>query len=1270
MNITELLGKRILVLDGAMGTMIQRYKLEEADYRGERFKDFPYDLKGNNDLLSLTQPQIIREIHRQYFEAGADIAETNTFSGTSIAMADYHMEDLVYELNYESARIAKEVAEEFTKANPNKPRFVAGSIGPTNRTASISPDVNNPGFRAVSFDDLVAAYTEQVKGLIDGGADLLLVETIFDTLNAKAALFAIEQYFETIGNRIPVMVSGTITDASGRTLSGQTVEAFLYSVSHIPLMSVGFNCALGADLLRPYVEELAQKAPFYTSAHPNAGLPNEFGEYDETPEHMAAIIEDFLQHNFINVIGGCCGTTPDHIKAIADVAAKYPPRQVPTDDHLPKFSGLEPLKIFPGANFVNIGERTNVTGSKAFARLIKAGNFEEALSVARNQVEGGAQVIDVNMDEGMLDSEAAMVTFLNLIASEPDIAKLPIMIDSSKWSVIEAGLKCVQGKAIVNSISLKEGEEKFKEYATKVKRYGAAAVIMAFDEQGQADSYERRIEICERAYNILTKELNFPPEDIIFDPNILTVATGIEEHNNYAVDFIKATEWIKKNLPYAKVSGGVSNISFSFRGNDVVREAMHSAFLYRAIKAGMDMGIVNAGMIAVYEDIPKDLLELVENVLWNRRADATERLVTFAENIKSKGKEQVKDESWRQGSVQERLTHSLVKGVVDYIDQDIEEARQQYEKPLQVIEGPLMDGMNVVGDLFGEGKMFLPQVVKSARVMKKAVAYLLPFIEAEKVRYAAANPTEKADGRGDTAGKILMATVKGDVHDIGKNIVGVVLGCNNYEVIDLGVMVPAEKILQAAREHKVDIIGLSGLITPSLDEMVHVAKEMERQGFKIPLLIGGATTSRIHTAVKIAPNYSGAVVHVLDASRSVPVAGKLANMKTIDEFAVEIKAEYEKLRKDHASRQKDKNYVSIEKARENKTKIDWETTTVTKPSFLGNKYFHDYDLAEIAKYIDWTPFFQTWQLQGKYPKIFDNPTVGAEAKKLYEDATKLLQEVIDHKLLTAKAVIGFYPANAVDDDVILYDFDSVEVETACDKHGVHKSVNYQLKAMNGSAARYAPEITKHSKFEIGNKIHFLRQQGQKASNVPNISLADFVAPIETGKADYIGAFAVTAGIGIEKLIEKFEKDHDDYNSIMIKAIADRLAEAFAELMHERVRKEFWGYDRKEKLSNEELIDEKYQGIRPAPGYPACPDHTEKRILFDLLDAESKINIQLTESFAMYPASSVSGWYFSHPQAKYFGLGKIAKDQVEEYAKRKGMSVEETERWLAPNLNYD
>jgi 5-methyltetrahydrofolate--homocysteine methyltransferase len=1272
MNITDLLKKRILVLDGAMGTMIQRYKLTEADYRGDRFTDFPHDLKGNNDLLSLTQPQIIKEIHKQYFEAGADIAETNTFSGTRIAMADYHMEDLVYELNYESAKIAKEVAVEFTKANPDKPRFVAGSIGPTNRTASISPDVNNPGYRAVTFDELVDAYEEQVKGLMDGGADLLLVETIFDTLNAKAALFAIERYFETIGKRIPVMVSGTITDASGRTLSGQTIEAFLYSVSHIPLLSIGVNCALGADLMRPYIQTLAKEAPFFTSAHPNAGLPNEFGEYDESPEQMATTIEDFLRNNFLNIIGGCCGTTPPHIQAIAEVAAKYSPRPLPEEEHIAKVSGLEPLKITQQTNFVNIGERTNVTGSKAFARMIKAGNYEEALSVARSQVEGGAQVIDVNMDEGMLDSEEVMKTFLNLIASEPDISKLPIMIDSSKWSVIESGLKCVQGKAIVNSISLKEGEEKFRYHANLVKRYGAAVVVMAFDEQGQADSYERRIEICQRAYDILVHEVNFPPEDIIFDPNILTVATGIEEHNNYAIDFVNATRWIKENLPYAKVSGGVSNISFSFRGNEVVREAMHSAFLYKAIQAGMDMGIVNAGQLAVYDDIPKDLLERVEDVLWNRRPDSTERLVEFAETIKSKGKEQVKDEAWRKGTVQERLTHSLVKGVVDYIDQDIEEARQQYDKPLQVIEGPLMDGMNVVGDLFGEGKMFLPQVVKSARVMKKAVAYLLPFIEAEKERNkaAAAAGTEEATGQSDNAGKILMATVKGDVHDIGKNIVGVVLGCNNYEIIDLGVMVPAEKILQTAREQNVDMIGLSGLITPSLDEMVHVAKEMERQGFTIPLLIGGATTSRIHTAVKIDPNYSGAVVHVLDASRSVPVAGRLAGNETKEEFHQNIKKEYEQLRLDHASRQKDKNYITIGAARAKRPAIDWEHSRITKPAFLGTRVFESYDLAEIAKYIDWTPFFQTWQLQGKYPKIFENAVVGVEARKLYDDANKLLQEVIEKKLLQANAVVGFWPANAVADDIILYDFEEVEVEVACDKHGVHKASRYDLKAMNGSSKKFDPQYTQHAKFEIGTKVHFLRQQGQKAANVPNLCLADYVAPIETGKTDYMGGFAVTAGIGIEALVEKFEKDHDDYNSIMIKAIADRLAEAFAELMHERVRKEFWGYAKDEHFSPEELIDETYQGIRPAPGYPACPDHTEKRILFDLLDAEARAGIQLTESYAMYPTAAVSGWYFSHPDSKYFGLGKIAKDQVEDYARRKGMTVEEAERWLAPNLNYD
>ena len=1388
MNIQEILQQRILVLDGAMGTMIQRYNLTDADYRGERFKDFPHELKGNNDLLSLTQPKIIQEIHRQYFEAGADIAETNTFSGTSIAMADYHMEALVYELNYESARLAREVADEVTRANPDKPRFVAGSIGPTNRTASLSPDVTNPGYRAVTFDELVTAYTEQVRGLIDGGSDILLVETIFDTLNAKAALFAIEQYFETIGKRIPVMVSGTITDASGRTLSGQTVEAFLYSVSHIPLMSVGFNCALGADLLRPYVEELAQKAPFFTSAHPNAGLPNEFGEYDESPEHMAAIIEDFLTHNFVNIIGGCCGTTPPHIQAIAEVAAKYPPRQIPEDERLPKFSGLEPLKIFGNNSFVNIGERTNVTGSKAFARMIKAGDYEAALAVARSQVEGGAQVIDVNMDEGMLDSEEVMKTFLHLIASEPDIAKLPLMIDSSKWSVIEAGLKCVQGKSIVNSISMKEGEEKFKEYARKVKRYGAAVVVMAFDEEGQADNYERRIQICRRAYDILVNQVNFPPEDIIFDPNILTVATGIEEHNNYAIDFVRATEWIKANLPYAKVSGGVSNISFSFRGNEAVREAMHAAFLYRATKAGMDMGIVNAGQLAVYEDIPKDLLERVEDVLWNRRPDATERLVEFAENIKSKGKEQVKDEAWRNNTVQTRLAHSLVKGIVEYIDQDVEEARRQYDKPLQVIEGPLMDGMNIVGDLFGEGKMFLPQVVKSARVMKKAVAYLLPFIEEEKKKaprppkgengYETADPilygllkdfaqthrnhptqaesvlwealqgkklegykfrrqhvvgpyiadficlqedliievdglihqlpenkesdrertqwlTEKGyrvirftnnqvlshtsdvldtilrtlqappSGAGGAAGRILMATVKGDVHDIGKNIVGVVLGCNNYEVVDLGVMVPCDKILAAAREHNVDIIGLSGLITPSLDEMVHVAKEMERNGFTVPLLIGGATTSRIHTAVKIAPHYSGPVVHVLDASRSVPVAGKLASNQTREEFFAEIKAEYAKIREDHASRQRDKNYIPIEKARAKKAPINWVETVIHKPAFLGNRYFEDYDLAEIARYIDWTPFFQTWQLHGKYPKIFDNEVVGAEAKKIFNDANRLLKEVIENKLLTARAVVGFYPANSVEDDIVLYDFEEKEIVTTCDKHGEHRSTQYSVR--HTVPETHTPTATPYQSLAV---LHHLRQQGQKAAALPNLCLSDFIAPVETGQTDYIGAFAVTAGIGIESLIEKFERDHDDYNSIMIKAIADRLAEAFAELMHKRVRREFWGYARDEKRSVEELIEENYDGIRPAAGYPACPDHTEKRTLFDLLDAEKRIGIQLTESFAMYPASSVSGWYFSHPDSKYFGLGKIAKDQVEDYARRKDMSVEEVERWLGPNLNYD
>ncbi len=1258
-TIAELLRERILVLDGAMGTMIQRYNLTEADYRGERFADFPHDVKGNNDLLSITKPEIIKEIHRQYLNAGADIIETNTFSSTTIAMADYYMEDLAYELNYESARIAKEVATEVTRLNPDKPRFVAGAMGPTNRTASLSPDVNNPAYRAITFDELVDAYYEQVSGLVEGGADLLLVETIFDTLNAKAAMFAIDKYFSEhpgVGS-LPIMISGTITDASGRTLSGQTTEAFLYSVSHLPLLSVGLNCALGAELMRPYVQTLAKESPFFTSAYPNAGLPNEFGEYDQTPEQMAEQVEGFIRDSFVNVVGGCCGSTPEHIHAIATVAAKYPPRSLPEPEPFQKLSGLEPLKITEQTNFLNVGERTNVTGSKKFARLIKEGNYDEALSIARGQVEGGAQVIDVNMDEGMLDSVEAMTTFLNLIAAEPDIARVPIMVDSSKWEVIEAGLKCVQGKAIVNSISLKEGEEAFIERAKLVKRYGAATVVMAFDETGQADSYERRIQICERAYRILVDKVNFAPQDIIFDPNILTVATGIEEHNNYAVDFINATRWIKENLPLAKVSGGVSNISFSFRGNDVVREAMHSAFLYHAIRAGMDMGIVNAGQLEVYDNIPKELLERCEDVLLNRRDDATERLVEFAETVKAKGKEIVQDESWRNEPVTERLKHALIKGITDYIDQDVEEARQQVERPLHVIEGPLMDGMNVVGDLFGAGKMFLPQVVKSARVMKKAVAYLTPFIEAEKQGDASSS-----------AGKILLATVKGDVHDIGKNIVGVVLGCNNYEIIDLGVMVPTQKILDAAREHNVDIIGLSGLITPSLDEMVGVAKEMERQGFKMPLLIGGATTSRIHTAVKIDPHYSGPVIHVLDASRSVPVAGRLnnENYTVRDDIFREIKAEYVKLRDDHARRRQEKASLTIEQARTNRTPIDWREFIPTKPSFLGNRYFEDYSIAELANYIDWTPFFQTWQLHGKYPAIFEDAVVGQEARKLFDDANQLLQEIIDNKLLKAKAVVGFYPANSADDDVLLHDFEEQVRNIPCERHGSHQHIEYKIsRVQSQTAVSPVGELI----YDTKTVLHFLRQQNQKAPGLPNFCLADFIAPLESGREDYIGGFAVTAGIGIEALLENYERDHDDYNSIMVKALADRLAEAFAERMHERVRKEFWPYATGENLTNEQLIKEDYQGIRPAPGYPACPDHTEKGTLFKLLEAD-KIDIELTESYAMYPASSVSGFYFSHPESKYFAVGKINKDQVHDYAQRKDMSVEDVERWLAPVLSYD
>ncbi len=1248
-NILDRLKDRILVLDGAMGSLIQQYQLTDGDYRGDRFKDFPHEVKGNNDLLSLTRPDVIKEIHAKYFEAGADIAETNTFSGTSIAMADYHMEDLVYELNFESAKIAKEVADEYSLKTPEQPRYVAGSIGPTNRTLSLSPDVNDPGFRAVSFDELVEAYQEQVRGLVDGGVDLLLVETVFDTLNAKAALFAIDQYFQQNPNQpyLPVMVSGTITDASGRTLSGQTTEAFLASIAHMPLLSVGLNCALGADLMRPYIKTLSDKSPFLVSAHPNAGLPNEMGEYDQSPEQMATVIEDYLQNGFINIIGGCCGTTPDHIRLIAQTAAKYPPHQLPAENLNQKLSGLEPLEITELTNFVNIGERCNVTGSKKFARLIREENFEEAIAIAREQVDGGAQILDVNLDEGMIDGVKMMPQFLNLLMSEPDISRLPIMIDSSKWEVIEAGLKCVQGKSVVNSISLKEGEERFIELAKKVKRYGASVVVMAFDEQGQADSYERRIEICQRAYDILVNVVNFPPQDIIFDPNILTVATGMEEHNNYANDFIKATSWIKKNLPHAKVSGGVSNISFSFRGNEVVREAMHTVFLYYAIQAGMDMGIVNASQLGVYDEISQPLRDLCEDVLLNRNPDATEKLVAFADTVKSSGKEQVVDDAWRKLPVNKRLEHALIKGLTEFIDEDTEEARKLVERPIQVIEGPLMDGMNVVGDLFGAGKMFLPQVVKSARVMKKAVAYLLPFIEAEK-----------QVGESSSAGKILLATVKGDVHDIGKNIVGVVLACNNYEVIDLGVMVSCDKILAAAKEHQVDIIGLSGLITPSLDEMVYVAKEMKRMGFTIPLLIGGATTSRLHTAVKIDPHYDGPVIHVLDASRSVPVAGRLLQSELSQkEIFNEIKEEYAQIRVQHAARQQEKNYLTIDQARQKSRGIDWSDFQAYQPTFLGVKYFEDYSLAEIAKYIDWTPFFATWQLSGKYPRIFDDAVVGHEAKKLFQDAQDLLAEIIHDKSLQAKAALGFFPANAFGDDIILHDFKANENKVACEKHGAHVHVNYEI-------------VKKDENSDSSQWLHHLRQQNVKAANLANHCLSDFVAPLETGVTDYVGAFAVTAGIGIEALLEKYDKAHDDYNSIMVKALADRLAEAFAELLHERVRKEFWAYERDEDLTNEDLIAEKYSGIRPAPGYPACPDHTEKKRLFELLDAENQIGIKLTESYAMYPASSVSGFYFSHPKSTYYGLGKITKDQVEDYAQRKQMPVEEIERWLSPVLNYD
>lgn len=1215
------LSKRIVMLDGPRGTMIQKKNLDEAGFRGERFRDFPNDLKGNNDILNITQPAIISEIYEQYLAAGSDIVGTNTFNSSSISQADYNTQEYVYEMNFESARLAKQAADKFTALTPDKPRWVAGAIGPMNKTLSMSPDVNDPGYRAVTFEQIKESYQEAAKGLIDGGVDLLLVETVFDTLNCKAALFAINELFDRIGKRIPIMVSGTIVDMSGRTLSGQTVEAFLNSVAHAGIFSIGLNCSLGAKEMRPYIEELSEKANMYISCYPNAGLPNAFGGYDELPEETAAYLKEFGESGFLNLVGGCCGTTPDHIAKIAEFVKDIPPRKLPEVEPYLRLSGLEPLNVTPQTNFVNIGERTNITGSAKFAKLIREENYEEALSVALQQVESGAQVIDINMDEGMIDGVAAMEKFLKLTAVEPDIARVPVMLDSSKWEIIEAGLKCLQGKGIVNSISLKEGEEKFIEHARKVKLYGAAVIVMAFDEQGQADSYKRRIEICKRCYDILTKKVGFAPQDIIFDPNILTVATGIDEHNNYAVDYIRATKWIKENLPLAKVSGGVSNISFSFRGNNVVREAMHSAFLYHAIKAGMDMGIVNAGMIEVYDEIPKDLLELVEDVLLNRRPDATERLVEFAESVKSKGKVIEQDTAWRNQPVEERLRHALIKGIVEFIEVDTEEARQKYPQPLDVIEGPLMDGMNVVGDLFGAGKMFLPQVVKSARVMKKSVAYLTPYIEAAK-----------AAGSSSINGRILLATVKGDVHDIGKNIVGVVLGCNNYEVIDLGVMVPADKILQIAKEKNVDIIGLSGLITPSLDEMVHVAKEMERQGFKVPLLIGGATTSKIHAAVKIAPNYSNPTVHVLDASRSVTVAGSLMNKDNREGFIGSIKQEYERMRISHKGRKDNKKFLTIEEARSRGLKIDWSSAQITKPGFTGNKVFEDFPLEKIREKIDWTPFFQTWEMKGKYPKIFDDANYGSEAKKLFDDANRLLDDIISNKWLKANAVVGFYPANSEGDDINLY--------------------------------------TNDKRKETIAVLHTIRQQAEKTNREPYYALSDLIAPGSTGIKDYIGCFAVTTGIGIESLLERFHKEHDDYSSIMTKALADRLAEAFAELMHEMVRKELWGYSKNENLSPEDLIAEKYDGIRPAPGYPAQPDHTEKQVIFDLLEAEENTGIKLTESFAMYPASAVSGLYFSHPESKYFNVGKINRDQVEDYARRKNMPVEEIERWLAPILAYE
>jgi 5-methyltetrahydrofolate--homocysteine methyltransferase len=1222
-----LLSEHILIMDGAMGTMIQRHRLGEADFRGERFRDHPRDLQGNNDLLTLTRPDVILGIHHAYLEAGSDIIETNTFTATAVAQADYGMATAAYEINRQAALLAKQAAGEWTARTPQQPRFVAGAMGPTNRTLSLSPDVNDPAFRVLTFDQLREAYAEQARGLIDGGVDLLVIETIFDTLNAKAAIVAVQELLDERGVTLPLLISVTITDRSGRTLAGQTIDAFWTSITHAAPFCVGINCALGANEMRPYLAELAKIATTYVSCYPNAGLPNAFGDYDEQPEATAGFLREFAASGLVNILGGCCGTTPEHIRAIAQAVEGVRPRVVPQPpERYTQLSGLETLTIRPDSNFIMIGERTNVTGSRRFARLIKSGDFTAATDVALDQVRGGANILDVNMDEAMLDSEQTMTTFLNLLATEPEIARLPIMVDSSKWSVIEAGLKCVQGKGIVNSISLKEGEQDFLDKARRVKRYGAGVVVMAFDEQGQADTVERKVEICQRAYNLLTTRLGFDPHDIIFDPNILAIGTGIEEHNRFAINYLEATKIIKQTCPGAKISGGVSNLSFAFRGNDLVREAIHSAFLYHAIRAGMDMGIVNAGQLGIYEEIPKDLLEHVEDLLFDRRPDATERMVTLAETVKGQGQKKALDLAWREGSVEERLSYALVKGEVDFLETDLEEARQRYAKPLEIIEGPLMHGMQIVGDLFGAGKMFLPQVVKSARAMKKAVAYLLPFMEAQKAEERRSTTADRSSASFQRT--IVLATVKGDVHDIGKNIVGVVLGCNNYQVIDLGVMAPCDKILQTAIDEQADVIGLSGLITPSLDEMVFVAKEMERRGFTVPLLIGGATTSAQHTAVKIAPQYRQSTVHVLDASRAVGVVASLLDPKQRDTFDRANRDEHERLRTVFG-RRREAALVPYDAALASRLKIDWRPAEMAVPALMGRRLVDDVPLEAIAAYIDWTFLFVAWELKGKFPQILEHPKYGEAARDLYANARTLLRRIIDERLLTAKGVYGFWPANSDGDDIILY--------------------------------------TDDTRQEKLTRFHMLRQQEAHDDTRPYLSLADFIAPVDSGVADYVGGFAVTAGLGAAELVRRFEQDHDDYNAIMVKALADRLAEAFAEYLHQRVRRE-WDYGKSEQLSLEELIAEKYRGIRPALGYPACPDHSEKYTLFTVLDAPAA-GVQLTESAAMLPAASVSGLYFAHPQARYFSVGRIDRDQVRSYAKRKGRPLSEVETWLAPNLGY-